>query len=395
MQRWLLAAVVVLVACGGSSGDLPVPNADCEADGGVAFICGVINPEDVIAVPGTNFIVASGYGGGGGIHFISRRDQTRLQVYPVADPRLRHDTDAYPDCPGPIDPAEGDQFNAHGLNLRNVEEGLHHLYVVHHGFRESIEIFEIDTRDQDAVSDSPTPGFAWIGCVIAPEAMTLNSVSPLPGGGFVVTAPFVPAGWTPPGAAAGDDEAAADADEMDEAEEAAAAEETAATADIDIAGSYGLVWEWSPAGGWSIVPGSESAGPNGIEASADGEWLYVNLWAGRQVLRLSRGRDPVETQVADLSFHPDNIRWQADGTLLTAGHDAPDLLARILECIGTLCDGMSSNVARVDPDTLAVENVVDEPANELFFTATAALQVDDEIWVGSVRGDRIARYPIE
>ena len=395
MQRWLCAAVVVLVACGGSSGDLPVPNADCEADGDVAFICGVINPEDVVAIPDTNFVVASGYGGGGGIHFISHRDETRLQVYPTPNPRLRHDADAYPDCPGPIDPAEGDQFNAHGLNLLPVEEGLHHLYVVHHGFRESIEIFEIDTRYQGAVSVSPTPGFAWIGCVVAPGAMTLNSVSPLPGGGFAATAPFVPPGWTPPGTATGADEAAADADETDDAEAAATAEELAAAGELDIAGSYGVVWEWSPAGGWSIVPGSESAGPNGIEASPDGEWLYVNLWAGRQVLRLSRGRDPVEKQIAELSFHPDNIRWQADGTLLTAGHDAPDLLARIQECLAVLCDGMSSHVARVDPDTLAVTDVVDEPATEDFFTATAALQVNDEIWVGSVRGDRIARYPAE
>ncbi len=386
MKRWMLATVVVLVACGGSSGDLPVPNADCETDGDVAFICGVINPEDVIAIPDTNFIVASGYGGGGGIHFISRRDQTRQQMYPVADPRLRHDTDAYPDCPGPIDPAEGDQFNAHGLNLRPVEDGLYHLYVVHHGFRESIEIFEIDTRYQGAVSVSPVPGFVWIGCVIAPESMTLNSVSPLPGGGFAATAPFVPAGYVPPDAAAADDGAA---------DETAADAEPVAPGEIDIAGSYGVVWEWSPAGGWSIVPGSESAGPNGIEASPDGEWLYVNLWAGRQVLRLSRGRDPVETQIAELSFHPDNIRWQADGTLLTAGHDLPDLLARILECIEALCDGMSSHVARVDPETMAVRDVVDAPANEQFFTATAALQVDDEIWVGSVRGDRIARYPAD
>ena len=394
MQRWLLAAVVVLVACGGSSGDLPVPNADCEADGDVGFICGVINPEDVIAIPDTNFIVASGYGGGGGIHFISHRDQTRLQVFPTANPRLRHDTGAYPDCPGPIDPAEGDQFNAHGLNLRAVEEGLYHLYVVHHGFRESIEIFEIDTRYQGAVSVSPVPGFAWIGCVIAPESMTLNSVSPLPGGGFAATAPFVPAGYTPPGAAAGNEEAR-DGEEAADAEETAGAGEPAAPADIDLAEAYGVVWEWSPAGGWSIVPGSRSAGPNGIEASADGEWLYVNVWGGRQVLRLSRGRDPVETQLADLSFHPDNIRWQADGTLLTAGHDAPDLLARIQECMAALCDDMSSHVARVDPETLAVRDVVDVPATEDFFTATAALQVNDEIWVGSVRGDRIARYPAQ
>ena len=56
---------------------------------------------------------------------------------------------------------------------------------------------------------------------------------------------------------------------------------------------------------------------------------------------------------------------------------------------------MSSHVARVDPDTLAVTDVVDAPATGDFSTATAALQVNDEIWVGSVRGDRIALYPAE
>lgn len=381
MQRGLLPAIVVLAACGGASGDLPPANADCEADGAVSFICGVINPEDVVAVPDTDIVVASGYGGGGGIQFISSRDRTRQQMYPIADPRLRHDTGTYPDCPGPIDPAEGDQFNAHGLNVRTVEEGLHHLYVVHHGFRESVEVFEIDMRDQDAA----VPGFTWIGCVVAPEAMTLNSVSPLPHGGFVATVPFLPPAAPPPDAAAEQD----DAPVADEADEAAAADE------LDVAGAQGVVWEWSPADGWTIVPGSESAGPNGIEATPDGEWLYINVWGGRQVLRLSRGRDPVEKQFADLAFHPDNIRWQADGTLLTAGHSAPNLLERILECIEALCDGMSSHVARVDPETLAVQEVVNHPASAQFFMATAALQVGDEIWTGSVRGDRIARFPIE
>lgn len=390
MQRGLLTAIVMLAACGGSSGELPLPNADCEADGAVSFICGVINPEDVIAVPDTGIVVASGYGGGGGIQFISSRDQTRQQVYPTADPRLRHDTEAYPDCPGPIDPAEGDQFNAHGLNLRTVEEGLHHLYVVHHGFRESVEIFEIDTRYQGAVSVSAVPGFTWIGCVIAPESMTLNSVSPLPHGGFVATVPFLPPA-APPTDAAAEEDAATEQDEAPAPDEAAAA----APEELDIAGSQGVVLEWSPADGWTIVPGSESAGPNGIEATPDGEWLYVNVWAGGQVLRLSRGRDPVEKQFADLAFYPDNIRWQADGTLLTAGHSAPNLLERIFECIEALCDGMSSHVARVDPETMAVQEVVNHPASEQFFMATAALQVNDEIWTGSVRGDRIARFPIE
>ena len=356
------AAAVMLAGCGGPDQDLPVPNADCDAAGDMAFVCGVTSPEDLVAIPNTDLVVASGYIAGA-IQYVSRNDQSRMRVFPVNNPRLRHDTDRYPGCPGPIDPEENEQFSAHGLNLKTVEDGLHLLYVVHHGFRESVEIFEIDTRYQGAVSVSPIPGFTWIGCVVAPEGMTLNSVSPLPHGGFVATVPFVP----PEGG-------------------------EFSPADIGGDAIFGVVLEWHPEDGWSTVPGSESSGPNGIEASRDGEWLYVNLWSAGQVLRLSRGREPVEKEIVDLGFFPDNIRWQADGSLLTAGHSA-ESIPRILECLETLCDDMGTHTARVDPDTLAVTHVVDAPANEHFFTGTAALDVGGEIWMGSMRGERIARFP--
>lgn len=360
-MKWgLLLTVVASVSCGGPDPVLPVANTDCEPLGGLEFICGVVNPEDVVAIPYSNFVVASGYRGGA-IHYISTIDYSKMQVFPTEYPRLRHDEEMYPSCPGPIDPAEGEQFSAHGLNLRSVEEGLYHLYVVHHGLRESIEIFEIDTRYQGAVSVSPVPGFSWIGCVIAPESFSLNSVSPLPDGGFVATVPFLPDAATP-------------------------------GAGIVEGKTTGAVWEWHLTDGWEMVPGSESSGPNGIEASRDGDWLYINVWSGAQVMRLSRGRDPIEKKVVDLGFYPDNIRWQSDGSLLTAGHGAATL-SRIMECLTTMCDDMSSHVARVDPDTLAIEEIVNVPANEHFFTSTAALQVNDEIWIGSVRGERIARYP--
>jgi hypothetical protein len=35
------------------------------------------------------------------------------------------------------------------------------------------------------------------------------------------------------------------------------------------------------------------------------------------------------------------------------------------------------------------------PATERFFSSTAALQVGNEIWIGTITGDRIARYPIK
>lgn len=110
-------------------------------------------------------------------------------------------------------------------------------------------------------------------------------------------------------------------------------------------------------------------------------------------MRLSRGQATIEKEIVDLGFYPDNIRWQADGSLFSAGHSASSL-ARILECLTTMCSDMSSHVARIEPDTMVVEEIVNFPANEFFYTATAALQLGDEIWIGSMRGDRIARHPV-
>ena len=101
-------------------------------------------------------------------------------MFPTASPRLRPDTKTYASCPGPIDPAEKEKFSAHGLNIRPGVGTIHTVYVVHHGLRESVEIFQIDTKP------SP-PTFAWIGCVVAPETVSMNSISPVPDGGFVVT----------------------------------------------------------------------------------------------------------------------------------------------------------------------------------------------------------------
>jgi sugar lactone lactonase YvrE len=156
----------------------------------------------------------------------------------------------------------------------------------------------------------------------------------------------------------------------------------------------GEVWEWHATGGWTIIPGSEAPGPNGVEVSPDGAVLYVNLWPVRKIMRLSRGRVPVQRDEVDVPFHPDNIRWQTDGTLLSAGHYAATI-QRANECLRTMCGDAAAKVARLDPRSMSVRIVVEYPSTDVFFGATAALQIQREIWIGSVRGDRIARYPVD
>lgn len=324
---------------------------DCAPYGALRFICGVAAPEDLVAVPRSEWVIASGYAGGG-VHLVDVRTFTPMQVFPAASALVRHDRRLYAACPGPLTIPKRDQFSAHGLAIRAGARTVHTVYLVHHGERESIEVFEVDTAAR-------LPALTWVGCVVAPESAAFNSVSPLPGGGVVATNPrrrSVPAGTR--GIATGE------------------------------------VWEWQPTAGWSMVPGSESEGPNGIEASPDGAELFVNLWPARRLMRLSRGTTtPPTRQVVDVPFHPDNIRWQADGSLLVAGHGGPGI-QRVAACVLRVCGDATSNVARVDPRTLAISALITLPAHESFFSSTVALQVGREIWIGSVAGNRIARHPL-
>jgi hypothetical protein len=53
-----------------------------------------------------------------------------------------------------------------------------------------------------------------------------------------------------------------------------------------------------------------------------------------------------------------------------------------------------SRVIKINPTTLKVQDIVRYPYNDVFNFSTVAIQVGKEMWVGSVRGDKIARFPI-
>jgi hypothetical protein len=66
------------------------------------------------------------------------------------------------------------------LYLQEGRNSVHKLYVVVHGGREAVEVFELDAKPQ-------TPTLTWIGCAVAPDPIGLNSVRALPDGGFIAT----------------------------------------------------------------------------------------------------------------------------------------------------------------------------------------------------------------
>jgi len=317
--------------------------AGCDPVGNIRFVCDQSGPEDLVVVPGSDWVLSSGMTTSGAIHLVNAKDRTSTILFPSASAKERLDKKTYNSCPGPIDPAEKDKFRAHGLYLRPGRGSVHTVYLVHHGNRESIEVFEFDGH-------AKPPVLTWVGCAVAPDPIGLNSVVGLPDGGFITTN-FSPR-----------NQDAAGRGRMMQGE------------------NNGELWEWHTDSGWQKVPGSESAGPNGLEISKDGKTLYIGGWGSQSVIRLSRGQTPVKRDSVQVGFRVDNVRWGPDNMLLAAGQ-------------GGTAPSQTSNVAKVDPNTLKAQEVVRQPYGDALTAGTVAIQIGKDIWVGSVRGDRIAIFP--
>src|SRR5437762_4427499 len=165
MTRSIKLSVTLLVgfAVAASLARVAVPRAaGCDAVGNVRFICDQAGPEDLFPVPGGEWVLSSGMAASGAaIRAINVRDRTTAVLFPSVGAKIRPDTTTYKSCRGPIDTTQKDRFGAHGLYLRPGSGAVHRLYVVHHGTREPIEVFELDGR-------SRPPALTWIGCASRP-----------------------------------------------------------------------------------------------------------------------------------------------------------------------------------------------------------------------------------
>lgn len=328
--------------------------APCESAGDVEFVCGPVNAEDLVLVPGTNWIVSSGMAAGAGFYLVDSisRDWRALSM------NTRHDASMFPNCSAP--PA-ADEFESHGLNIRAKAPGLSTLYVVGHGAREAIEIFEVDARD-----DRPT--LTWQGCVLMPDGLAANSVASLPDGSIVATVLFMPG-------------------------------TTFADAVVDMRPT-GAVFEWSPGdSGFTKIEGTELPANNGIEVSPDGSELYVVSSGFQTIVRFSNTNPARQLgTTSQLPITPDNVHLGPDGRLLTAGmkNDVPECGGppgpeHSIEILAA-CPRGTIAIA-VDPATMEAEVLVETPAIESFSNATMVLPAAGRYWFGTFSGNRIASVP--
>ena len=177
----LLAGVALagLAQAQGKGGAPQPPLMGCGAHGDIDIICGARSPEDLEQTPDGKSIIVSqfvnGPAGAGiaGLMLFDLAKKTFTKMTPSAEPRKDWGD---PACPGPI----GDALRPHGISLLKRNNGAIQVYVVNHGGRESIEMFELkQTRG--------TSDLIWHGCVVSAQAY--NDVAAQPDGGFIATHP--------------------------------------------------------------------------------------------------------------------------------------------------------------------------------------------------------------
>lgn len=327
----------------------PVSAQSCAPASGLEFVCGPKNAEDLVRVPDTPWIIASGMTEGASLTLIDSRDGS----YSGVRAQAKHDA-TFANCATPPDASKA---ITHGLHLRAGASGHSTLYAVGHGAREAIEVFDVD-----AASGKPT--LRWKGCVPLPDALAANSVASFADGSLVATILLMP-GKT--------------------------------FADSVAKRPTGAVYEWSPGKrNFEMVRGSELPGNNGIEASADGKEMFV-VSSGLQTVVAFAHANPTRQlrTTRPLPFTPDNVHRGADGRLLTAGmkNDVPECGGapgpeHSLEKLSTCPRGFMA--LAIDPKTMRDTLLAESPAIAAFSNATMVLTIDKRFWIGTFLGDRVA-----
>lgn len=346
----IVATVVLLAGCGSDV----TPITGCDAAFGLEPDCRFQNPEDIVRVPGTDWLVVSQYGAMDGARpgsVVAYQPATgRLeQIFPGGAP---DDDRRWGDAACP--PPSVERFAPHGIDVDVHPSGKNVLLVVNHGARESVEFFELEASNA---------GIAvfWRGCAEAPADGYFNDVVARRDGGFWVTHMMPRHGqWL-------------------------------ATIRGLLGFETGFVYAWSPGQGFAPVAGTDAPFPNGIEKSNDERFLYVNAYLAGEVRKIDVASGAVVAR-AEVSS-PDNSSWDDSGRLLVASHT--DSTSEFLACrdIETGACGFAFEIVALDPDTLDGFAWLAHRGAPMG-GVTVATRLGDSLYLGTFAGDRVARFRI-
>ena len=322
-----------------------------EPGGGLGFLLGAQRPEDVVRIPGTRWLVYSGFSNGAGLKLVDTAAHSmRPLTYETSEAQEKG---SWPQCRTPPDSAT---FSTQGLSIRELGPSQSRLHVVNHGGRESVEIFSVD-------ASGGQPRFVWNGCVLMPPGLAANSVATFSDGTILVTV------LTHPGRT---------------------------ITDFWRGENTGAVYSWTPGeAAFRLLPGTELPGNNGLETSRDDTEFFVIAFGWRSVVVFARAdTSQLRRRAVAPGFMPDNMHWDA-GRLLLAGmqYDEP-ACGGIRKIINGKADEMRCHrgytVAQLDPHSMGFSTVAYAEPHPDFNGVSAASIVGNELWLASYQADRIA-----
>jgi hypothetical protein len=352
-----LATLLAAIACAlaGAFVSMDAQTAPCTPAGGLSFVCGVQNGEDLVRVPDTRWLIASGMAPGSGLHAVDTQAKAARTLYAPGAAAVRADKTTYANCPGPLDPKLA---VLHGLSLRRAADGRYTVYATNHGGRESVEVFEVDAR-------GGAPAATWIGCVLLPGTMAANSVAAFTDRSLLATVLILPGRSF---------------------EDAFAGRNT------------GAVLAWAPGEpAFKVLANTELPANNGIETSPDDREFYVASTTTKRIIAYARAKPGVPLRTAQLKeFGPDNVRWTEDNRLITAGmiDNEPACGGAPKTEAGIRCPRGYVAVT-IDPKTMAVTEIARGPATPSFTGTAIAIRVGGDVWLGSFFADRLAYRSLE
>jgi hypothetical protein len=110
----------------------PLPGqtaTSCAPAGNIQFVCGQQAPEDLLHLPGSDWVIASSMAGNGGIRLIGVQSKTSTLLYSSSSAKEQLDRKTYDTCPGAPEPDDKAKFTTHGLAMRAVRNSIDMLYV--------------------------------------------------------------------------------------------------------------------------------------------------------------------------------------------------------------------------------------------------------------------------
>ena len=318
--------------------------SDCNSSQVLTVYCLASNPEDLALTPDNQSLIVSEFGG---IRPYEEPQKGSFSIFDLTTSSIKEipvimDLNVWgdPECQ-----RDSDTFGPHGIDLNKRIDGSYQLAVVNHYPTETIEFFELRKDDQWSL--------IWKGCVNVPTKYYFNDIALESDGSFYVT-------------------------HMYPREITIAAWLNAALFKY----STGLVLFWSH-NKFEELEFTKAGQPNGIVKS--GNTLYV----ANNLSDSITGYDLVEQQEI-AHFHinsPDNLILQDDLIWVTSlEHEAVD----VLSCPSEQCS-LPFNVYSLSSQDLKLQKVYSFN-EDVMGLPTVALPVDDKIWMGSFRLDRLVNF---